>query len=104
MRNSLPPGLRISRAELAVSSPTLAFHLKNRGGSPADVGRIPVWREGPVQDRADGGHSFSYSLPRLRIAGPLTYTDERGKPTAVDVSGSGWADSQWGDFLADQDW
>ena len=34
MRNSLSPGLRISRA--------------------------------------DGGHSFSYSLPRLRIAGPLT--------------------------------
>jgi len=41
----------------------------------------------PVQDRADGGRSFSYSLPRLRIAGSLTYTDERGKPTAVDVSG-----------------
>jgi len=39
----------------------------------------------PVQDRADGGRSFSYS--RLRIAGPLTYTDKRGKPTAVDVSG-----------------
>jgi hypothetical protein len=104
MRNSLPPGLRISRAELAVSSPTLAFNLKNRGGFPADVGRIPVWREGPVQDRADGGHSCSYSLPRLRIAGPLTYADERGKPAAVDVSGSGWADSQWGDFLAGQDW
>jgi len=74
------------------------------GRFPAYVGRIPVWREGPVQDRADGGHSFSYSLPRLRITGPLTYTDKRGKPTAVDVSGSGWADSQWGDFFADQDW
>ena len=60
MRNSLSSGLRISRAELAVS--------------------------GPVQDRADGGRSFSYSLLRLRIAGSLTYTDERGKPTAVDES------------------
>ena len=49
MRNSLSPGLRISRA--------------------------------------DGGHSFSYSLPRLRIAGSVTYTDELGKPIAVDVSG-----------------
>jgi len=28
-------------------------------------------------------------LPRLRIAGSVTYTDERGKPVAVDVSGSG---------------
>jgi hypothetical protein len=34
MRNSLSPGLRISRAELAVSSPTLAFNLKSRGGFP----------------------------------------------------------------------
>ena len=45
-------------------------------------------------------HSFSYSLPHLQIAGSVTYTDERGKPTTVDVSGSGWADRQWGDFLA----
>ena len=86
MRNSLSPG------------------LKSRGVSQTDVGRIPAWREGAVQDRADGGRSFSYSLPRLRIAGSLTYTDERGKPTAVDVSGSGWADRQWGDFPADQGW
>jgi predicted secreted hydrolase len=50
------------------------------------------------------GASFSYSLPRLRIAGSVTYTDERGKRTAVDVSGSGWADRQWGDFAADQGW
>ena len=35
-------------------------------------------------------------------AGSLTDTDERGKPIAMDVSGSGWADRQWGDFLADQ--
>ena len=34
MRNSLSTGLRISRAELAVSSPTLAFNLKSRGGFP----------------------------------------------------------------------
>ena len=102
MRNSLPSGLRISRAELAVSSPTLAFNLKNRGGSQLMWAEYQSGAKGP--SRADGGRSFSCSLPRLRITGPLTYTDERGKPTAVDVSASGWADSQWGDFLADQDW
>jgi len=80
------------------------FPAEEPGPFPADMGRIPAWRERPVQDRADGGHSFSYSLPRLRIAGSLTYTDERGKPTAVDVSGSGWADRQRGGFPADQGW
>jgi len=54
--------------------------------------------EGLAQDSADRGHSFWYSLPRLRITGSVTYTDERGKPIAVDVSGSGWADREWGDF------
>ena len=37
--------------------------------------------KGLVQDRADGGRSFSYSLPHLRITGSITYTDERGKLT-----------------------
>ena len=81
---------------------------------PAQRDRVPAaavaWAEGQpgrkglAQDRADAGHSSSYSLPHLRIAGSITYTDERGKPTAVDVSGAGWADRQWGDFPADQGW
>jgi hypothetical protein len=82
------------RMDLAVSSPTLAFSLKIQGGSQV------MWTG--YQDGADGGRSFCYSLPRLRIAGSVTYADERGKPTAVDVSGSGWADRQWGDAPAGQ--
>jgi predicted secreted hydrolase len=58
--------------------------------------------KGLVQDRADGRPSSSYSLPLLQITGSITHADERGKPTTVDVSGSGWADRQWGYFLADQ--
>ena len=90
------------RMNLAVSSPTLAFDLKIQGGSQVMWAEDQPRAAGLVRDRADGGHSFSYSLPHLRIAGSVTYTDERGKPIAVDVSGSGWADRQWGDFLADQ--
>lgn len=89
------------RMDLAVSSPTLAFNLKVQGCSQVMWAEDQPRATGLVRDSA-GGHSFSYSLPHLRIAGSVTYTDERGKPATVDVSGSGWADRQWGDFLADQ--
>ena len=82
------------RMDLAVYSPTLAFTLKIQGGSQVMWAEDRPRTAGLVRDRADGGHSFSYSLPRLRIAGSLSYTDERGKPIAVDVGGSGWADRQ----------
>jgi hypothetical protein len=90
------------RMDLAVSSPTLAFNLKIQGGSQVMWAEDQPRAAGLVRDRAGGGYSFSYSLPRLRIAGSVTYTDERGKLITVDVSGSGWADRQWGDFLADE--
>lgn len=77
------------RMDLAMRSPTLGFSLKVLAGSQA------MWA-------AD--HSFFYSLPRLQITGSVTYTDERGKPIDVDVSGTGWADRQWGSFAADQGW
>jgi hypothetical protein len=90
------------RMDLAVSSPTLAVNLKIQGGSQVMWAEDQRRAAGLDRDSACGSHSFSYSLPHLQIAGSVTYTDERGKPTAVDVSGSGWADRQWGDFLADQ--
>jgi hypothetical protein len=54
------------RMDLAVSSPKLAFTLTIQGGSEV------TW--------ADGGHGSYYSMPRLRITGSVSYTDERGKP------------------------
>jgi len=85
-----------------VSSPALALDLNIQGGSQVMWAEDQPRAAGLVPDRADGGHSFFYSLPRLRIAGSVTYTDEDRKSIAVDVSGSGWADRQWGDFPADQ--
>jgi len=90
------------RMDLAVSSPTLALNLKIQGGSQVMWAEDQPRAAGQVRDSADGSHSLSYSLPHLQIAGSVTYTDERGKPATVDLSGSGWADRQWGDFLADQ--
>jgi hypothetical protein len=89
------------RMDLAVSSLGLALNLRIQGGSQVMWAEGQPVAEGLVQDGADG---FYYSLPRLRIAGSVTYTDERGKPTPVDVTGSGWADRQWGDFTAVQGW
>ena len=83
------------RMDLAVSSPALAVDLKIRGGSPVMWADDQPGVEGLAQEGAGGGHGFWYSLPHLRITGSVTYTDERGKLTAVDVSGSGWADRQW---------
>jgi predicted secreted hydrolase len=92
------------RMDLTVNSPTLEANLKMQGGSRVIWADDQPGAQGFAQDRADAGNNFSYSLPRLRIAGSITYTDERGKPTPVDISGSGWADRQWGDLPADQDW
>ena len=80
------------RMDLAVYSPTLTVNLKMQGGFQVTWAEGQPGRKGLAQDRADAGHSSSYSLPHLRIAGSITYTDERGKPTAVDVRGAGWAD------------
>jgi hypothetical protein len=91
------------RMDLAVvGSPALELNLKIQGGSQVMWAEDQPGAEGLLRDSADGGHGFWYSLPRLRIAGSVTYADERGKPTAVDVSGSGWADRQWDNFPADQ--
>jgi CrtC N-terminal lipocalin domain len=90
------------RMDLAVCSPALAVNLRMQGGSQVMWADHQPGTKSLVRDRADGGHSVSYSLPHLRIAGSITYDDEDGKPTTVDVSGAGWADRQWGDFLADQ--
>ena len=92
------------RMDLTVCSPTLAVSLKIQGGSQVTWDDDRPGAEGPAQDGTDDGHGFSYSLPRLRIAGSVTYIDERGKPTTADVSGSGWADRQRSDLPADQPW
>jgi hypothetical protein len=84
---------------LAVSSPTLAFNLEMQGGSQVMWAKDKLGAEGLIQEGPEGEYSFYYSLPRLRVAGSLTNTDERGQPTTVEVGGFGWTDRQWGDFM-----
>lgn len=58
------------------------------------LGTPGLIREGAEQDR-----SFYYSLPRLALGGRLATTDDSGRNHSVDVTGQGWVDRQWGDFL-----
>jgi hypothetical protein len=88
---------------LAVMSPTIAFHLEMEGGSQVMWSKDKLGAEGLIQEGPEGDYSFYYSLPRLRVAGSLADTDEGGQTTTVEVSGSGWVDRQWGDFLT-KDW
>jgi predicted secreted hydrolase len=92
------------RMDLTVCSPALTVNLKMQGSPKVIWANDQPGTEGPVQDETEGSYGFSYSLPCLRIAGSITYTDERGKPTTADISGSGWADRQRSDFPADQGW
>ncbi len=84
---------------LAVTSPTMSFHLGMQGGSQVMWAKDQLGVEGLIQEGPEGDYSFYYSLARLRISGSVTYTDETGHPTTVEVSGSGWVDRQWGDFM-----
>ena len=71
---------------------------EDSGRFPGHVGRRPGCRGGP----RPGGRPAAATASGIRCRtcgsrGSVTYTDERGKLTAVDVSGSGWADRQWED-------
>ncbi len=55
-------------------------------------------------DRERRAHRSAAEEWQPHQTGSVTYTDERGKPIDVDVSGTGWADRQWGNFATDQGW
>ena len=84
---------------LAVTTPSMSFHLGMQGASQVMWAKDKLGVERLIQEGPEGDYSFYYSLPRLRISGSVTSTDESGHPTTVEVSGSGWVDRQWGEFM-----
>jgi predicted secreted hydrolase len=56
--------------------------------------------EGFMQEGNENEFSFYWSLPRLLIIGKIAFTDKNGNRKEIDVTGQGWIDRQWGDFLA----
>jgi hypothetical protein len=84
---------------LTVASPQLSYDLRLTGAEQVMYAKDKLGIEGFIQEGAPEDRSYYYSLPRVQIVGRITYTGKGGIPRAIDVTGQGWVDRQWGDFL-----
>ncbi len=87
--------------EVYVKAKTDIFEceLKCSGGSRVMWMQDHLGKEGFIQEGAEDDRSFYYSLPELPFTGWIKYTDAEGKEVYTTVTGEGWIDRQWGDFL-----
>ncbi len=88
---------------LRVASPQLSYDLHLTGAGQVMYAKDKLGIEGFIQEGAQEDRSYYYSLPRVGIVGRITYTGKGGVRREIDVTGQGWADRQWGDFLT-KDW
>jgi predicted secreted hydrolase len=84
---------------LTVASPRLSYALRLTGAGQVMYAKDKLGIEGFIQEGAPEDRSYYYSLPRVQIAGRITYTGKGGVRREIDVTGQGWVDRQWGDFL-----
>jgi predicted secreted hydrolase len=84
---------------LTVASPRLSYALRLTGAGQVMYAKDKLGIEGFIQEGADEDRSYYYSLPRVQIVGRITYTGKGGVRREIDVTGQGWVDRQWGDFL-----
>ncbi|MDO8703323.1 MAG: lipocalin-like domain-containing protein [Sulfuricaulis sp.] len=84
---------------LHAKMPRYSFDLRMDGGERVMWPKDKHGVEGFIQEGAENDFSFYYSLPRLTTTGTLSYTDDAGQAHTVDVTGFGWVDRQWGDWL-----
>jgi hypothetical protein len=84
---------------LTVASPQLSYAVRLTGAAQVMYAKDKLGIEGFIQEGASDDRSYYYSLPRVQIEGRITYTGEGGVRREIDVTGQGWVDRQWGDFL-----
>src|SRR5882757_7822820 len=84
---------------LTVASPQLSYAVRLTGAAQVMYAKDKLGIEGFIQEGADADRSYYYSLPRVEIVGRITYTGKGGVRRQIDVTGQGWVDRQWGDFL-----
>jgi predicted secreted hydrolase len=84
---------------LTVASPQLSYDLRLTGAEQVMYAKDKLGINGFIQEGAQEDRSYYYSLPRVEIAGRVTYTGKDGVRREIDVTGQGWVDRQWGDFL-----
>lgn len=73
--------------------------LNCTGGSRVMWMKDTLGKEGFIREGGKRERSFYYSLPELPLTGWLRYTDNDGVEQIVKVSGNGWVDRQWGNFM-----
>ena len=54
---------------------------------------------GLIAESSPDEPSFYYSIPALEVEGMLAYTGDDGRQITTKVTGQGWCDRQWGDYL-----
>jgi hypothetical protein len=84
---------------LTVASSRLSYNLRLTGAEQVMYAKDKLGIKGFIQEGAQEDRSYYYSLPRVDIAGRITYTGKGGVRREIDVTGQGWVDRQWGDFL-----
>lgn len=73
--------------------------LRCTGGSRVMWMQDSLGIEGLIQEGGRLDRSFYYSLPELPFTGWIRYTDGDGQKRKVNVTGTGWVDRQWGEFM-----
>jgi hypothetical protein len=73
--------------------------LSCRGASRVMWMQDTIGKEGLIREGGKTERSFYYSLPQLPFTGWIKYRDKDGKEQKVDVTGDGWIDRQWGNFM-----
>jgi predicted secreted hydrolase len=85
--------------DLTVTSPQISYDLRITGTKQVMYAEDKLGIKGFIQEGAQDDRSYYYSLPRVDIAGRITYIGKGAVRRDIDVAGQGWVDRQWGDFL-----
>lgn len=86
-------------SKLVIKSQNISLNLDMVNKHPVMWTKDSVYNtQGVLQEGGPGNFSYYYSLPRLEVAGNLSYIDKAGHNKTMDVTGQGWIDKQWGDW------
>ncbi|MDY6860373.1 MAG: lipocalin-like domain-containing protein [Pseudomonadota bacterium] len=85
--------------QLEMETPNIKLSLRLGDADKVYWHQDKLGIEGMIQQGAEDDFSFYYSIPSATLNGTMSLTDEDGNTRHLVLSGSGWVDKQWGDFL-----
>lgn len=83
---------------IKAKGPQYDIELKATGANKIMWAKDKLGIEGFIRQGAENDRSFYYSLPDLPFSGKLSYEID-GEQVTTEVTGRGWIDKQWGDFV-----